>query len=106
MRDPELMLSLLREMAARDDGRIVAVLTFEPRVDAERRYHHLELLVDADHALWTSMGVVRITNAGYDFIAAVDHGEGVHKKFLALLERGLPYLPAAKGALEILDAVG
>ena len=74
MRDPEVMLSLLREMAGNDDGSIAA-LHVGMSSDAQRLYHHADLLVDAGYAQWTSIGVARITNAGYDFIDAVEKQE-------------------------------
>ena len=101
MRDPEVMLSLLREMADDDNGRIVVAAHMGMSEDDQRRRHHAELLIDAGHAQWKDpKGVARITNAGYDFIDAVEKQERVHRKFLALCKAGIPYLTAAKAALE------
>ena len=73
MRDPEIMLSLLKEMAGDDSGWIVAAAHFGMSVDEQRHHHHVELLIDAGHAEWKDpKGVARITNAGYDFIDAVE----------------------------------
>ena len=107
MRDPEVMLSLLREMAGNDGGWIVAPAQAHMEMsheDGERRCHHVELLVDAGHAQWNNDQelVARITNAGYDFIDAVEKQERVHTKFLELFKAGSPYLMAAKAALEVL----
>ena len=54
----------------------------------------------------TSLGVARITNAGYDFIDAVEKQERVRTKFLELFKAGIPYLMAVKAALEILKPTG
>ena len=106
MRDPEVMLSLLREMAGNDGGWIVAPAQAHMGIsseDAQRRYHHAELLVDAGHAQWNDQKVVaRITNAGYDFIDAVEKQERVRTKFLERFKAGIPYLMAVKAALEVL----
>ena len=47
MRDPEVMLSLLREMSDDDNGWIVMPATMEMSVHAQRRRHQLQLLIDA-----------------------------------------------------------
>ena len=52
MRDPEAMLSFLKEMAAHDDGWIVAPAHMGMSVDEQRCHHHVELLADAGHAQW------------------------------------------------------
>ena len=107
MRDPEVMLSLLREMAGNDGGWIVAPAQAHMGMsseDAQRRYHHVELLVDAGHAQWNDQKeLAGITNAGYDFIDAVEKQERVHRKFLERFKAGIPYLTAAKAALDVLN---
>lgn len=104
MRDPDLMLSLLREMADDDSGWIAIPATMGMRAHELRRRHQLELLIDAGHAQWTSpqMSVARITNAGYDFINAVEMQETVRAKFLELFKAGIPYLNAASTAMGLL----
>ncbi len=54
MRDPEVMLSLLREMSDDDNGWIVMPATMGMSVHAQRRRHQLQLLIDAGHAQWTT----------------------------------------------------
>ena len=68
MRDRELMLSLLREMAGDEDGpgRLFVPLSDHP--ETQQRHHHVELLVDLGHAQWTDRDTARITYAGYDFL--------------------------------------
>lgn len=103
MRDPDLMLSLLREMANDSLGRIDASMTFDMDEDEQRRVHHVELLVDAGHAEWMGSQVARITNAGYDFLNAVSQDETYRKKFVDYFNRGMPFVEAAS---KIVDLVG
>ena len=50
MRDPDLLLTLLGEMADEPDGRIQAT-RYMGMDDSDRaRLHHLEILEDAGHA--------------------------------------------------------
>ena len=73
---------------------------------SRRRRHHLELLIDAGHAEWTSdqMSIARITNAGYDFINAVDQGESYKQRFLELFNTGMKYAQAAKAVVDLFSA--
>ena len=60
-------------------------------------------MIDAGHAQWKDpKGVARITNAGYDFIDAVEKQERVRTKFLERFKAGIPYLMAVKEALDVL----
>ena len=104
MRDPEVMLSLLREMSDDDNGWIVMPATMGMSVHAQRRRHQLQLLIDAGHAQWTTsqMSVARITNAGYDFINAVGRRENVRVKFFERLNDGITYLNAVRAAMDLL----
>ena len=108
MRDPELMLSLLREMAGDDYGRISMPATFGMAAAEQRQRHHLELLIDAGHAEWTShqKSIARITNAGYDFVNAVDQGEPYLRKFLERFNAGVRYAKAAKEVVDLLSGSG
>ena len=91
MRDPELMVSLLRQMASDNYGRLTMPASFGMSAEVQRRCHHLELLIDAGRAEWTGPQetIVRITNAGYDFINAVDQGEEFISRFLELVNKGI-----------------
>ena len=91
MRDPKLMLSLLRQMASDDYGRLTMPASFGMSAEEQRHRHHLELLIDAGRAEWTGrqMSIARITNAGYDFINAVDQGEEFINRFLNLINKGI-----------------
>ncbi len=105
MRDSDLMLSLLREMANNPFGRIRAAMTAGMNEDEQRRVHHIELLVDAGHAEWETPGRrdVRITNAGYDFLNAVSQDETYKDQFADYFNRGMSFVEAAR---RIVDLVG
>ena len=72
MRDQKLILSLLREMSQDGAGRLTVPMSDD--MEAQRRHHHMELLVDVDQAEWTNDGhqMARITSAGYDFLERLD----------------------------------
>ncbi len=104
MRDPDMMLSLLREMANDPLGRIEASMTFDMDEAEQRRVHHVELLIDAGYAEWTARGhEARITNAGYDFLNAVSQDETYREKFVDYFNRGMSFVEAAS---KIVDLVG
>ncbi|MYE13883.1 MAG: hypothetical protein F4X99_19950 [Gammaproteobacteria bacterium] len=108
MRDPELMLRLLR-VAAEDRAGEIHHLNL-PRHDLEHYSHHLDLLVDAEHLRWkTALGepfqVARMTNAGYDFLNAVDQGETHRRRFIELFNAGRPYVEAAKSVVEAVTKI-
>ena len=113
MRDPELMLSLLEEMSRSDEGTIMAGEPGDGHTGLEhRRHHHADLLVDAGHAKWVSdeRSVVRITNAGYDFLNAATnptHGEKAKSRYVDLFDQGVSYVRSAQAAVDIVaKAVG
>lgn len=85
MRDPELMISLLQEMAKDAYGRVhIGRPTYGASEEDQHRTHQAELLVDAGLADGEidSRGVVRITNYGHDFLAAIQQSEDNKQKFL------------------------
>ena len=102
MRDGELLLALLREMAASQDGRSNMVKTLGMGEEEQRRCHHMELLADAGLAEWDGRKFPRITNAGYDFIEAVDKNQKCMTGFLDKLRAGIPLLQAVKATLDLL----
>ena len=104
MRDPELLLELLRAMAADEFGRMNLPTHLGMSKEEQNRVHHMEQLADAGHADWYlgSNGLPRITSAGYDFIAAVDKNPKIMDTFLEQLKKGIPYLQAAAAAMSLL----
>ena len=107
MRDPDLMLSLLEEMSSSDEGTIAAVKPGDGHTgEPHRRHHHADLLVDAGHAEWMGAGrsVVRITNAGYDFLKATTNpmnGKKAWSRFIDLFNGGVPYARAAQAVVDL-----
>ena len=100
MRDPEMILRLLREMADDPSGQKFTVAYKGMDEDEQAERHHVELLVDAGHARWLSHQMARITNDGYDFLNAVENVEGTRTRFIEMFEKGVPY---AKAVLEIVQ---
>ena len=96
MRDPELMIDILREFAAKNGGRDVVDMS----TDMDK-YHHIELLEDAGHMTWVSEYLVRITNDGYDFLNAIDSQQEAMSGYLDAFAKGVDYLRAAEIAIEI-----
>ena len=99
MRDPALMLTLLHEMADERNGRIAPYVRRNktgstPEEDSIVR-HHLELLIDANHAERVSRAEVRITNDGYDFLNAIKQDKKYEKNFFEYFHAGATYVEAA-----------
>ena len=68
----EGMVTLLQKMSEASDGTILMVQTLDMS-EIERQEHHVaDLLVDRGLAAWKSDSALRITAAGYDFLA--EHG--------------------------------
>ena len=105
MRDPELMISLLKEMSEDNMGQLIVPMRIGMGVPEQQRHHHVALLVDAGHAAWMSgqQSVARITNDGYDFLNAatnLTHGEKATSRFIDTFNSGVPYARAAQAAVE------
>ena len=101
MRDPDLMLELLREMSQEATGQTQTYfMAINPTKDSQKRCHHFDLLVDAGHAEWVSneKTIARITNSGYDFLIAIQQNEDLKTVFIDRFKRGMPYV---KNALDI-----
>ena len=110
MRDPELMISLLKEMSEDDMGRLIIPMTYGMGESKQQRRHHVELLVDAGHAQWAGgkQDIARITNDGYDFLSAATnpkHGEKAKSRFVDLFNQGVSYARAAQSAVDVVAKV-
>ena len=105
MRDPELMLSLLKEMADDSYGRIMMPAHIGMSPEEQKRRHHVELLIDANHAEWASEqeSIARITNTGYDFLNAIEQGETAKQRFVRLFNSGMRYVSAANEVMDLLS---
>ena len=102
MRDPNLMLELLTEMANAVDGRVSVIPTFGMSEEEQSRRHHLELIADNHHAEYIPDHTWRITNTGYDFIAAANAHIKVREKFISAIKAAHPYLQAANTAMALI----
>ncbi len=73
-----------------------APLALDMPVDAQKKRHHVKLLVDAGHAEWRSpkQHIARITNDGYDFLNVVESGD-LFDKFKKLFDGGMTYVESA-----------
>ena len=94
MRNKEMMIALLKEMAEDSEGRI---LIFE----ADERFHQAELLEDAGLARWRHKAVLRITNRGYELHNALDQDPSNPGKFLTWLSQGVSIVSAVKKIVEL-----
>lgn len=95
MRDPEILITLLRLMAKQPNGRISIRVYLGMSAEDQKRKHHMELLDDAGLADWSDPNKQpRITNAGYDFIEAIDKKKGAKERFIEVLDTGAPLLNA------------
>ena len=102
MRDPELLITLLREMADRPDGRIVMAVTLGMSEEEQRRKLHIELLADAGLVEWyDTKKFPRITSAGFDFIEAINKRKGARERFLEVLDTGAPLLSAVSAVASL-----
>ena len=107
MRDPEMMIALLKEMSKKGDGAVLfpATITYSPSHEDAERLHHARLLVDVGHAQWESKSTARITAAGYDFLNAVDKQPSAREGFLSTFNAGATYAQAVAKALEIVAKI-
>lgn len=104
MRDPELLISILEEMAQQPDGRLKMAVTLGRNEEMQRRIFHIELLRDAKLVEWGNVkGFPRITNQGCDFIEAIRKKKGAKEKVFEMLDKGESLLNTAK---VIIDVVG
>ena len=104
MRDPELLVSLLREMAEQPDGRIRAIVHLSMSESERKRKFHIELLTDVGLVEWYDINKFpRITNAGFDFIEAIDKKKGAWEKFIEVLDTGAPLLNAVSAVADLFN---
>ncbi len=103
---PELMLRLLREMAADPLGNMEALNAFNMSDSAGKQFHHVEFLVDAGHAEWRSREkqIGRSTDDGYDFLSAVS-SEDLFDKFKTLFDGGFSYVDSAHKVVELARSI-
>ena len=103
MKDPELMISMLKEMAGDSYGHLMITKTQGMSEDKQHRIHQAELLADAGLADWRSNSMLRITNSGYELIAAIDQANTIKQQFLNWIALGWSLAKAAAAAIELAD---
>ena len=74
MRDSDLEVSLLREMANNPGFQVMSPAHLGMSEEELHRRHHLQLLIDDGYAEWTGPqhSIARITSAGHNRLAATD----------------------------------
>ena len=103
MRDPDLMLNLLREMGESADGRMIVLRHKGMSDDESNRVHHVKILSDAGHVDWISDSLVRITNEGYDFLQAIQQGDRYRNEFFEYINKGIQYALAAGEVVKLVQ---
>ena len=102
MRDPQMLVDLLRQMDKEPSGRILSLEEHGMSDGDQSERHHLEILADAGLVEWLSEHMARITNDGYDFLNAVDNpqtGKEYMAKFVDLLGKGTTFINAVKAVV-------
>ena len=106
MRDVELMVKSLEEMANQSRGLILVPRTLGMSKAHQMKLHNIDLLTDVGLAVWVSDSGVRITNDGYDFLNAVNQDRS---KYVALvkdfLDQGKTLLGAVSNVVSIVNGL-
>ena len=90
MRDPELMIELLEEMSKEPSGSIFVIRHLGMTEIEEARLRQVELLCDVGLAQQKPSSSFRITDAGYDFLGAINQDRPItFSKFKKLLQEGI-----------------
>lgn len=95
MRDPELLINVLRETSQYESGMIMLVKPFDENV-----VHHLNLLIDAELGVERGDYLMEITNAGYDFLNAIEANPDKEKMWVDLLNNGATLARACEKVTE------
>ena len=103
MKDPELMISMLKEMAGDSYGHVMITKKLGMSEGKQHRIHQAELLTDAGLADWRSDSMLRITNSGYELISAIDQANTIEQQFLNWIALGWSLAKAAAAAIELAD---
>ena len=98
MRDPDLLIKVLRETAQMESGVIKLVKPYDDNL-----WHHVNLLIEVGWGVERPDFAMEITNAGYDFLNALDANPNNEQKWLDLLKRGEPM---ASATLQVTSGFG
>ena len=102
MRDPEMMVSILREMADSPAGEMILRQYLGMPEEQRVHNHHVDLLLDAGLAAAKSPSMVRITDPGYDFLNALDNNPRAFPAFMKMIQGGKTLLEAVKAIFDLL----
>ena len=108
MRDPELLVQLLKELSAEGTGQGIVRRYIGMKIEESVRLHHYDLLVDAGHAEWKNESCIRITATGYNFVEALGSaktGEQAHRRYLERMKDGVGYARAAADAVKLVAEI-
>ena len=103
MRDTELLISLLQEMANNDSGQMIVPNYMGMDDDELQQRHHCLLLVDALHADWDGKDFIRITNKGYDLLNAMNNQPKMKDRLLKLMNNGSSFVDASLKVIEFVN---
>lgn len=108
MRDPELLLRQLKAMRKSPWGEILpSGAGAVPSNEYPSRVvkHHIDLLIEVKHAKTLDSGSVAITNAGYDFLEALERDPSLWEQFLSNLEKGKPLVTATSNIINLASRI-
>lgn len=106
VRDPELMIEILEEIAEKPEGYILEVATLGMSPTQSAKLHHLRLLADAGLVHQMNDHAHRITNDGYDFLGALEQDRPKYTEvFKNLLDQGKSLLNASNQIVTLVNAV-
>lgn len=105
MRDPELMIKILEEMSKKSSGSILVIRRLGMSKTEQVRFHHVELLWDTGLVRKESDQCFRITNDGYNFLAAINQDRTINfPKFMKFLGEGIEFAESVRRILDFVNS--
>ena len=105
MRDPELMIKILEEMSKKSSGSILVIRCFDMSETEKARFHHVELLCDTGLISKESDQCFRITNDGYNFLAAINQDRTINfPKFMKFLGEGIEFAESVRRIIDFVNS--
>lgn len=95
MREAELLIKVLRETSQYESGVIMMVKPYDENV-----IHHVSLLIDAKLGVERPNVSMEMTNAGYDFLSALEANPHMEKMWVDLLNNGATLAGACRKVTE------
>ena len=107
MRDVELMIRSLEEMADQSGGLILVPRTLSMSEAQQMKLHNIDLLTDAGLAVWMTDSGVRISNDGYDFLNAVSQDRQRYvDRAKELLDQGKSLFAVVANIVSVVNSLG